>query len=100
VAIDAERNEVILGTEDETLSSEATVGRASFVAGAPPAPEFSATVKVRYRHPGVPAVVRVKEGKLSIRFDAPQRSVTPGQALVLYEGNEVLGGGWIECASD
>ncbi len=99
VAIDAERNEVILGTEDETLASGATVGRASFVAGAPPAPEFSATVKVRYRHPGVPAVVRVKEGKLSIRFDAPQRSVTPGQALVLYEGNEVLGGGWIECAS-
>ena len=99
VAIDAERNEVILGTEDETLAVGATVGRVSFVAGAPPGPEFRATVKVRYRHPGVPADVRFKEGKLSIRFEAPQRSVTPGQALVLYEGNEVLGGGWIECAS-
>jgi tRNA-specific 2-thiouridylase len=33
---------------------------------------------------------------MEVRFDAPQRSVTPGQALVLYEGSEVLGGGWIE----
>jgi tRNA-specific 2-thiouridylase len=99
VAIDAERNEVILGTEDETLAKVAIVGRPSFVAGNPPAPEFQATVKVRYRHPGAKATVRVEDGKLSVRFDSPQRSVTPGQALVLYDGNEVLGGGWIECAS-
>jgi len=99
VAIDAERNEVILGTEDETLAAGAIVARASFVAGAPPASEFAATVKVRYRHPGVPATIRFEGGKLAVRFDAPQRSVTPGQALVLYDGNEVLGGGWIECAS-
>ena len=36
--------------------------------------------------------------RLSVSFDTPQRSVTPGQALVLYDGDEVLGGGWIECA--
>ena len=99
VAIDAEKNEVILGTEDETLSSGATVACPTFVAGSPPAAEFPATVKVRYRHPGVPAVVRAEGEKLSVRFDAPQRSVTPGQALVLYDGDEVLGGGWIECTS-
>jgi tRNA-specific 2-thiouridylase len=100
VAIDAERNEVILGTEDETLSAGATVACATFVAGSPPAPEFHATVKVRYRHSGVPATVRSEGEKLSVRFEAPQRSVTPGQALVLYDGNEVLGGGWVECPSD
>ncbi len=99
VAIDAARNEIVLGTGDETLSTGATVARASFVGGAPPAAEFRAAAKVRYRHPGVGATVRVDGDRLDVLFDAPQRSVTPGQALVLYDGDEVLGGGWIECAN-
>jgi len=98
VAIDAERNEVVLGTEDETRATGAVVARASFVSGAPPSSEFRANVKVRYRHPGAAANVTVEGDRFTVRFDAPQKSVTPGQALVLYEGNEVLGGGWIECA--
>ncbi|MDH3237955.1 MAG: tRNA 2-thiouridine(34) synthase MnmA [Deltaproteobacteria bacterium] len=96
VAIDAEKNEIVLGTEDDTLSASATVGRVSFVSGAPPAPEFRAIAKVRYRHPGEGATVRVEGDHLRVAFDSPQRSVTPGQALVLYDGKEVLGGGWIE----
>jgi tRNA-specific 2-thiouridylase len=100
VAIDAERNEVVLGREDETLARTATAGRISFVAGAPPASDFRATAKVRYRHAGVPAVVSVRGDRMTVVFDAPQKSVTPGQALVVYRGDEVLGGGWIECAGD
>ncbi len=96
VAIDAEKNEIVLGTEDDTLSAGATVGRVSFVSGAPPAQEFRATAKVRFRHPGAEATVRVSGDHLTVVFDSPQRSVTPGQALVLYDGKEVLGGGWIE----
>jgi len=96
VAIDAEKNEIVLGTEDDTLSPLATVGRVSFVSGAPPAREFRAIAKVRYRHPGEGATVRVEGDRLRVAFDSPQRSVTPGQALVLYDGKEVLGGGWIE----
>jgi tRNA-specific 2-thiouridylase len=42
--------------------------------------------------------VRATGDSLEVSFDKPQRSVTPGQALVLYDGDEVLGGGWIECA--
>jgi tRNA-specific 2-thiouridylase len=98
VAIDAERNEVVLGTEDDTFGESATVACPTFVAGFPPGKEFRATAKVRYRHPGAPCSVRVEGDRMAVRFDAPQRSVTPGQALVLYDGNEVLGGGWIECA--
>ena len=97
VAIDAEKNEVILGTGDEILSGAAKVARFSFVAGEPPAIEFRATVKVRFRHQGVDATIRCERDKLEVRFDVPQKSVTPGQALVIYDGNEVLGGGWIEC---
>ena len=99
VAIDAEKNAIILGTEDETLSASTRVGRLSFVSGTPPAREFRATVKVRFRHPGADATVRKEGDHFRVVFDSPQRSVTPGQALVLYEGNEVLGGGWIECES-
>ncbi|MEW6721010.1 MAG: tRNA 2-thiouridine(34) synthase MnmA [Thermodesulfobacteriota bacterium] len=99
VAIDAEKNEVVLGPENDTFSGGATVALPSFVAGAPPSKEFRAAAKIRYRHPGAPCTVSVGEERLEVRFDAPQRSVTPGQALVLYDGNEVLGGGWIECAS-
>ncbi len=98
VAIDAARNEIVLGTEDRTMAPGATAGGASFVAGAPPAAEFRAAVKVRYRHAAIGATVRVEGSRLHVRFDAPQRSVTPGQALVVYDGDEVLGGGWIECA--
>jgi len=98
VAIDAERNEIVLGTDNDTFSEDATVASPTFVSGFPPGKEFRSTAKVRYRHPGAPCVVRVEGDRLAVRFDAPQRSVTPGQALVLYEGGEVLGGGWIECA--
>lgn len=98
VAIDADRNEVVLGPEDDSYASEAAAVRPAFVAGVPPAGEFRATAKIRYRHPGAPATVTCVPGRILVRFDAPQRSVTPGQALVLYDGTEVLGGGWIECA--
>ncbi len=99
VAIDAERNEVVLGPENDTFSAGAVVANPNFIAGAPPAQEFRATARIRYRHPGAPCSVRVAGKGFEVRFDAPQRSVTPGQALVLYDGSEVLGGGWIECAS-
>jgi tRNA-uridine 2-sulfurtransferase len=99
VAIDAERNEVVLGTESDTFSSGAVVACPTFVAGAAPSDEFRAAAKIRYRHPGAPCTVRLADGRVEVRFDDPQRSVTPGQALVLYDGSEVLGGGWIECAN-
>ncbi|MBP2674376.1 MAG: thiouridylase [Deltaproteobacteria bacterium] len=98
VAIDAEKNEIVLGTESDTFSESATVALPTFIAGAAPAAEFRASAKIRYRHPGAPCSVRTVGKRIEVRFDTPQRSVTPGQALVLYDGNEVLGGGWIECA--
>jgi len=72
-------------------------------------------VKIRYLHTAVPATVHVlqpddpastltKGGNRGVRvrvvFDEPQRAVTPGQAVVFYDGDLVLGGAWIEHASD
>lgn len=98
VAIDAGRNEVVLGPSDDTYSHGASVSGATFVAGEPPAERFRAAARIRYRHPAAPCSVTAAGKRLDVRFDEPQRSVTPGQALVLYDGDEVLGGGWIECA--
>jgi len=99
VAIDADKNEIVLGSDGETFSGGALVLSPTFVAGSPPAEEFRATAKVRYHHPGAPCTVRATGDGLEVSFDTPQRSVTPGQALVLYDGDEVLGGGWIGCAA-
>jgi tRNA-specific 2-thiouridylase len=98
VAIDAGKNEIVLGSDGETFSGGATVVSATFVAGSPPGEEFHATARVRYHHPGAPCSVKAAGDRLAVTFGMPQRSVTPGQALVLYDGDEVLGGGWIECA--
>jgi len=72
---------------------------AHWVAGAPPAADFECTAKVRYRQSDEEARVRVSEdGGVEVLFARPQRAVTPGQSLVLYRGEECLGGAVIlEC---
>jgi tRNA-specific 2-thiouridylase len=52
--------------------------------------------KIRYNHQPQPAVARVTgPDELTVRFEHPQPAITPGQAVVLYDGDVVLGGGWI-----
>ena len=66
---------------------------AHWIAGAPPAAHFECTAQTRYRQHDEPCSVAVREdGTLAVRFDRPQRAVTPGQSLVLYDGEECLGG--------
>ncbi|MFN7137400.1 MAG: tRNA 2-thiouridine(34) synthase MnmA, partial [Thermomonas sp.] len=66
---------------------------AHWVAGAPPATRFSCTAQTRYRQPDEPCAVEVRDdGSLSVRFARPQRAVTPGQSVVLYDGETCLGG--------
>ena len=57
------------------------------------------SVKIRYQHEPAPATVElIGPDRVRIRFDEPQRAITPGQAAVFYDGDEVLGGGWIRAA--
>ena len=61
--------------------------------------EIEAAVKIRYRHPAIPArVVPQAEGRAAVWFQESYPAVTPGQAVVFYDGECVLGGGWIEGA--
>jgi len=119
VDLDPETNRVIVGEADDLMVEEFQIERVNWhpVAGigdpdratgvadpgynaaagrSEPALSFEATVKIRYNHPGTLAtVVPLEENRARIRLHEPQRAVTPGQAAVIYDGDVVLGGGWI-----
>ena len=79
------------------LSHTTWTGQAHWIAGAPPAARFEALAQTRYRQPAEACTVDVRDdGTLAVRFVRPQRAVTPGQSLVLYDGDVCLGGAVIE----
>lgn len=67
-----------------------------FIAGEPPAPEFDCTAKFRYRQSDVPVHVSMRGEGCRVTFMQPERAVTPGQWVVLYDGEVCLGGGPID----
>ena len=95
IGIDAAHNAVKVGTKAELAVSGLTASRANWLT--PHQAPFSAHCKIRYRHHAVPCqVLPAADGTITVTFDTPQHGVTPGQAIVFYRGDEVLGGGWIE----
>jgi len=97
LALDCESNRVIAGRKDELQAGGLVAGGMNWVSFPELKGEVEALVQIRYRHPGIPAVISpLGEGKVRADFQVPQKSVTPGQAAVFYRGDEVLGGGWIE----
>ena len=96
LSIDTEMNRVVVGERRELAVSSLTAACATWSA-APRASEFRAACRIRYRHQPAPCrVVVLTDSRFEVYFDTPQTSVTPGQAAVLYDGERVLGGGWIE----
>ncbi len=96
VRLDPGRNALIVGSNQELCHREVVVVNPTFVSGEAPADGTRVTAKVRYRSPEAPAILRRAEGaRLVLEFDEAQRAVTPGQAIVFYSGEEVLGGGII-----
>ena len=96
VRVEPESNRVVVGRDEELLSSEFTAAGVNWVAFEEPGEPFAADVRVRYRHREAPATITpLGAGRVRVRFDEPQRAVTPGQATVFYRGEEVTGGGWI-----
>jgi tRNA-specific 2-thiouridylase len=93
-----ESKAVVLGDRDDLLATELAASRVNWLADVPPGP-LRCTAKIRYRNAGSPATVRTTaDGGARVVFDEPQSAVTPGQAVVFYDGPRVLGGGWIETA--
>ena len=100
VDLDAETNRVIVGDVEDLVCDEFEIDRTNWIARELPDEDVDATVKIRYSHPGTPATVTSLENhRARIRLHEPQRAVTPGQAAVIYDGDVVIGGGWI-CRSE
>jgi len=96
VAIDAETSEVVVGPRTALEERHCTVQEVNWVSGRAPDAPIRVDVQIRHRHPAAPAsVLSIGSGAAAVEFDAPQFAITPGQAAVFYDGDEVLGGGWI-----
>ncbi len=94
--IDSANNRIVVGNQEELLRDEFTAAGVNWVAFAKPAEPVRAEVRVRYRHTAEPATIApLPDGRVRVKFDEPQRAITPGQATVFYRGDEVVGGGWI-----
>ena len=94
--LDVSNNRLIVGTKDELSSNKLFASKLSWVSGEAPREPVNVTAKVRYRSPEVPAKLRFRDGVAEVHFNQPQRAITPGQAVVFYQGDAVLGGGTIE----
>jgi tRNA-uridine 2-sulfurtransferase len=95
-ALEPATNSVVVGNADELLQTSCALEEVNWIVGDPPDEPLPAMAKARYRAAEVGCTVRKEgHGRLRIEFDQPQRAITPGQALVLYDGEYVLGGGTI-----
>ncbi len=93
VAIDIDKNQVVAGPEAETYSKSIVADHVNFISGSPIADPTKVTAMIRYNATGVPALLTPMGGdKVSVDFDQPQRAPAPGQSVVLYNDDEVIGG--------
>lgn len=97
IQVDAAANRVVAGEEDRLLRETLVASRVNWLGE--PRLGAKVTVKVRHKNEASAAVLEAVDGapdRVRVRFDEPKKAIAPGQAAVFYEGETVLGGGWIE----
>lgn len=95
--IEPSTNRITVGPRDELLRQTLTARQLNFVGAGNLAEERPVTAKVRYRDEGAPALAwQTGPDELRVAFAEPRAAVTPGQSVVLYDGDDVLAGGWIQ----
>ena len=95
-AIEPDRNAVVVGTREAIYGSELIASNLNWLAIDSPEHPFRVKARVRYRHPEAEAVVTpLDEDRVYVKFAEPQMAITPGQAIVFYDGDTVVGGGTI-----
>ncbi|KAF0250095.1 MAG: tRNA-specific 2-thiouridylase [bacterium] len=96
-SIDPDNNQVIVGTKDELPGFSFIANKLNWIIFNEPKEPFKTAARIRYRHTEASALVTpLADGRVRVEFEEPQRAITPGQAVVFYDGDMVVGGGWIE----
>jgi len=97
IAIKEEEDAIIVGTKEDLGKTALIADDVNLISIPELIEPMSVGAKIRYKAPESPAVISpMPEGRVKVEFDAPQSAITPGQAIVFYEGEEVVGGGTIE----
>jgi tRNA-uridine 2-sulfurtransferase len=97
LAIHPDTAQVVVGPREALGRSTLTASQANWISGEPGIEWQRVSAQIRHRHAAAPARVRaIEPTRLELEFDEPQAAITPGQAVVFYEDDVVLGGGWID----
>jgi tRNA-specific 2-thiouridylase len=94
--IDAESNKIVVGSREQALHNVLAARQLSWVSGKSPQEPMEITAKIRYKVPEAAAELYPTDGGAEVRFIEPQSAMAPGQSIVFYRGEEVLGGGIID----
>jgi len=96
IRLDAGSNRLVVGSQEHLLTGYLSANQLSWVLGKAPDETHNITAKIRYRSPEVAVSLSINNETAEVRFAHPQRAVAPGQSIVFYRGEVVLGGGIIE----
>jgi len=97
VDIDAESSAVTVGSREDLERDSLTASRVNWISGETPSAPIRAHARIRYRHAEAPATITpLGADRVRVAFNDPQTAITPGQAVVFYDGDCVVGGGWID----
>ena len=97
--IHPDTRQVTVGADEQLLSRELFADRLNWISVSEPRSGMRVEAKIRHRHEPAPATLETDgPGRVRAVFDQPQRAITPGQSAVFYQGDEVVGGGWITAA--
>jgi tRNA-specific 2-thiouridylase len=95
-SIESEKNTIVVGTKEQTYSDELVADNLNWIAAARPEQPINVKARVRYRHTEAEAIVsQMDDTNFYVKFAQPQMAITPGQAVVFYNGDTVIGGGTI-----
>ena len=96
ISLDPVSRRVVVGSDGDLYVQSCLLRDVNWISVAEPPEELRAEVKIRHQHIPAPATIFAQGEFIRVQFDAPQRAVTPGQAAVFYQGDLVIGGGWID----
>jgi tRNA-specific 2-thiouridylase len=94
--MDAESNKIVVGDREQALHNALTAHNLSWISGKSPQEPMEIAARIRYKAPEAAAKLYPRDDGVEVRFNEPQQAMAPGQSIVFYRGDEVLGGGIID----